>query len=217
VIVVVGNPAWNPGPPPGPGGRAASIGVAAAGAGARVELVGRIGDDAAGDALVAALTRAAVGHAALLRDPVRPTLLVAAPDAEDDDVTGGLGEAGDVPSAGPGSPGGPSLDGADVGLALRYLADFGVLVVADDAPARVLPACIEAAAYAGAHLVAVVAASDPMPDGLPPEATVLQAPDDAGEGFARLLGRYAAALDAGADPAAAFATATGDGWERPGA
>jgi len=217
VIVVVGNPAWNPGPPPGPGGRAASIAVAAADAGARVELIGRIGDDVAGDALVSALTRAAVGHAALLRDPVRPTRLVAAADAEDDDVIGGPEDVADPPAEEPRSPEGPTLAAADVSLGLRYLTDFGVLVVSDDAPVTVVPACIEAAAYAGAHLVVAVAASEPVPDGLPADATVLQAPHDAGGGFARLLGRYAVALDGGADPAAAFATATGDGWERPGA
>jgi hypothetical protein len=217
VIVVVGNPAWNPGPLPGPGGRAASIALAAAEAGARVELMGRIGDDAAGDALVIALARAAVGHAAVLRDPVRPTLLVAAPDAADDDVIGSLDQAGDPRPAGSASPGGPSLGPADVSLGLRYLTGFEVLVVADDAPAIVVPACVEAAAFAGAHLVVAVAASAPVPDGLPPDATVLQAPDDAGEAFARLLGRYAAALDGGVEPAVAFATATGDGWERPGA
>jgi hypothetical protein len=217
VIVVVGNPAWNPGPPPGPGGRAASIGLAAAEAGARVEIMGRIGDDTAGDALVIALAQAAVGHAAVLRDPVRPTLSVASADIVDDDVLGRPDEASDRRPAGSATPAGPSLGPADVSLGLRYLTGFEVLVVADDAPAAVVPACVEAAAFAGARLVVAVAASGPVPDGLPPDATVLQAPDDAGEAFARLLGRYAAALDGGVEPAVAFATARGDAWERPGA
>ncbi len=216
MIVVVGAPAWNPGPPPGPGGRAASIAVAAAEAGSRVELLGRIGDDPTGDALVIALSRAAVGHAALLRDPVRPTLLFAAADADEDDVVGSLEAVDGIRPAVARAPGGPSLEAADVSLGLRYLADFAVLVVGDDAPAPVIPACAEAAAFAGAQLVVVVASSDPVPGGLPVGATVLQAPDDGGEAFGRLLGRYAAALDGGADPAAAFTDATADGWEHPG-
>ena len=67
MIVVVGLPAWNPGPPPLPSGRACGIALAAAGAGANVEFMGRIGDDPAGDALLMALGRAGVGHAALLK------------------------------------------------------------------------------------------------------------------------------------------------------
>jgi len=215
VIVVVGTPAWNPGPPPGPGGRAASIALAAAEAGSRVELLGRIGDDPAGDALVMALSRSAVGHAALLRDPVHPTVLFVPADADEDDVVGPGAPDGPRPAvAGP--PDGPSLGAEDVSLGLRYLTDFDVLVVGDDAPAPVIPACVEAAAFAGAQLVVVIASSDPAPGGLPVGATVLLAPEGAGEAFGRLLGRYAAALDAGADPAAAFTDATADGWEHPG-
>jgi hypothetical protein len=46
---------------------------------------------------------------------------------------------------------------------------------------------------------------------------VLEAPvTDPDGAFADLVGSYAAALDAGADPAAAFAAVRG-AWERPGA
>ena len=207
MIVVVGTPAWNPGPPPGPGGRAASIALAAAEAGSRVELLGRIGDDPAGDALVMALNRSAV----------RPTVLFVPADADEDDVVGGPGSADSPRPAVASPPDGPSLGAEDVSLGLRYLTDFDVLVVGDDVAATVMPACVEAAAFAGAQLVVVVASSDAVPGGLPVGATVLQAPDDAGEAFGRLLGRYAAALDGGADPAAAFTDATADGWEHPGA
>lgn len=215
MIVVVGNPAWTDGPPPGPGGRASSIALAAAEAGARVEVIGRIGDDAAGNSLVMALTRAAVGHAALLRDPTRPTMVVAPLDADGEGALGASAVLDRPSTRGSGSPEGPILGPADVSLALRYLTGFDVLVVGDDAPAPVIPACVEAAAFNGARLIVAVAPSDPVPAGLPPDATVLQAPGDAGEAFGRLLGRYAAALDGGVDPAAAFATATGNGWERP--
>ncbi len=217
MIVVVGAPAWDPGPPPAPGGRAALVAIAAAEAGARVELLGRIGDDASGDALVVALTRAAVGHAALLRDPVLPTPRPVPTDADDEDVAGGVPEAGDPRPGGAVPPEGPGLEMADVSLGLRYLTGFDVLVVGDDAPAAVIPACVEAAAFAGSRLVVAVATAEEVPAGLPPDATVLQVPAGAGAAFARLLGRYAAALDGGADPATAFANATGDGWERPGA
>jgi hypothetical protein len=48
---------------------AGRVAVAAAGAGARVDLVGAVGEGAAGDATVVALGQAGVGHAALLRRP----------------------------------------------------------------------------------------------------------------------------------------------------
>ncbi len=215
MIVVVGLPAWNPGPPPLPAGRAAAIALAAAGAGARVELMGRVGDDAAGDSLVLALGHEGVGHVALLRDPARPTLIHPGPGTDGDELLeaaprNGHGGALDA------DRGGPRLEPADVALGLRYLTAFDVLVVGDDAPVDVIPACVEAAAFAGARLVVAVRLPGGVPDGLPEDATVLIAPDEDGEAFARLLGRYAAALDAGSEPGAAFAVAAGDGWERPG-
>ena len=48
-----------------------------------MELIGRAGDDPAGDAMLLALARASVGHVALLRDPARPTPIVA--DVSDDE------------------------------------------------------------------------------------------------------------------------------------
>lgn len=66
MIVVVGTPAWDPVDPAHPAGLACMIAMAAA-ADHAVELVGRTGDDAAGDELVLALSRAGVGHVALLR------------------------------------------------------------------------------------------------------------------------------------------------------
>ena len=78
MIVVVGTLAYRPaagGAPDGPAGRAAAIARAAVAAGAEVQVVGRIGGDAAGDALVVALGREGIGHTALLRDAVHPTPL----------------------------------------------------------------------------------------------------------------------------------------------
>lgn len=203
-----------------PAGRACSIALAAANRGARVELVGRVGEDAAGEALLLALARAGVGHAAVLRDPVHPTPVVApAPpddaDQEGDEDVSPLGEAG---PAVPPPPDGPRLEGADVDLAIRYLEPSGVMVVADDVPADALAAAVEAGRYAGTRLVVLLAGSGPgagtVPSGLPEDATVLVAPDaDDEDAFARLVGAYAAALDGGADASAAFEAAAAEGWE----
>ncbi len=216
MIVVVGLPAWNPGPPPLPAGRACGIALAAAGAGARVELMGRIGDDPAGDALLIVLGRAGVGHAALLRDPARPTLIRRVPETEGDELFEAALRNDHRPALDV-DEGGPRLEPADVELGLRYLSAFDVLVVDDDAPIDVIPACVEAAAFAGARLVVLVRSPGGTPDGLPEDATVLVAPEEDGEAFPRLVGRYAAALAGGSEPEAAFATVAGDGWERPGA
>jgi sugar/nucleoside kinase (ribokinase family) len=215
MIVVVGQPAWNPGPPPAAAGRAAAVALAAAEAGARVQLLGRIGDDPGGDALLLALTHAGVGHVALLRDAARPTHRVRSSAVDDDEqlATALVGGHGPAPEA---DDDGPRLEPADVALGLRYLTAFDVLVVGDDAPMTVIPVCVEAAAFAGARLVVAIRSADCVPDGLPEDATVLVAPDEDGEAFPRLLGRYAAALDGGASPEAAFAAVAGDGWERPG-
>ena len=109
---------------------------------------------------------------------------------------------------------GPVLDAADVSLGLQYLTAFGVLVVTDDVAAPAVPVAVEAAGFAGAHLVLLVS-GDPSSGAaaltLPPDATVLAVPADDEGAFATLVGAYAAALDFGAEPAAAFAGAVGDG------
>jgi hypothetical protein len=206
VIVVVGSPAWRDADPPGPAGLACGIASAAAARGRRVELVGRIGDDARGDSLVIALARASVGHAAILRDPSRPTALVAVAP-EPDEVTDEDPAHGAAPSTA------AQLEPADVSLALSYLTAFAVLVVTDDVPAQALSAAVDGAAFAGAHLVLLLATGTPPPDGLPESSTVLAVPDDAEAGaFGTVVGVYAEGLDAGLDPARAFRAAIGD-WE----
>lgn len=190
MIVVVGVPAWDDADEGRAGGRACEIAIAAAGAGSDVELVGRAGDDEAGDALLLDLATAGVGHAALLRDPARPTLRI--------------GTVGEV----------PELEPADVDLGLRYLTGFSVLVVTDDAPPAVLPACFEGASFAGARLVLAVPPGGDAPADVPSDATVVAAPVDDDGSFGHLLGRYAAGLDQGGSPADAFTAATGNSWER---
>ena len=212
MIAIVGIPAWRNAEPAGPAGRSCEIAIAASERGARVELVGRVGDDGAGDALMIALARAGVGHAAILRDPTQPTAVVAAlPDGEGE----ALAEA-PAPPALPMFAAGPRLEPADVELGLGYLTEFRVLVVADEVPVDALPAAIDAAAFAGAHLVLLVPPGRPVPPQVPPDATVLAAPDEADDGaFGALVGAYAAALDAGVDPAEAFAAALGGAWSAP--
>jgi hypothetical protein len=130
VIVVVGRPGLGAGA--GLSGRAAAIALAAAAAGSRVELVGSVGDDAAGNEVVVRLGRAGVGHAAVLRDPAGRTPIP---------------EATAAPL--------PRLDAADVGLGLGYLAACRVIVVAEPLPPDVQAAVREAADYHGAVLLSM--------------------------------------------------------------
>ena len=185
-----------------PDGLAAAIAIAAAGAGSRVELVARIGDDPPGDAVLIALAQAAVGHVAVLRDaarstPVRP-VEDGRSDLDDED------HAADASGAVDASEPAPTLDREDISLALRYLVDFRVLVAVHPPDAGVLEEVTAAAGYAGAHLVVVADPAAALPGEVPPDALVVTATDDA-EGVGEVLGRYAAAVDSGQEPAAAFA------------
>jgi hypothetical protein len=228
MIVVIGLPAYVESDDEGQaGGPAVDVAVAAHGAGGAVELVGKIGDDAAGDAVVLALGRAGVGHAALLRDPGRPTpILAAEPEPAE---AGGTAEAaegetaeGETAEAEPTAPvrlfplepdERAQLDAGDVALGLQYLNQAAVVIVAEPLAGAALAAVVEGAAFAGAALVAVVPAGGD-PGGLPAQATVLEAPPADDGSFARLVGIFAAGLDRGLPPAEAFAGAVeASGWE----
>ena len=163
----------------------------------------RLGDDPAGDAVLLRLAALGIGHVATLRDPARPTRSVPA-EAEPLDPD----PSSDAPDAGPTAEE-PTLDAGDVGLALSYLTDFRV-VVAIHPSDGVLAETVAAAAYGGAHLVVVRAGESPSPSdvALPTDALVLAAPLD-GTALGDPLGRYAAAVDAGEDPAAAYAATFG--------
>jgi ribokinase len=219
VIVIVGSPALQPGVPPRPAGRACAIALAAAQLGASIELVGRAGDDAAGDALMIALAKAGVGHVALLRDPARPTRLLDA-SVVPEGVTTWFEDEDDLPLAvghGTGSRDSfPNLDPADVDLGLRYLAGYSVVVVTDDVPRSVIPAATDAAAFNEAHLVVLTQEGTTIPDHVPATATVLGAPTaDPDDTFARLVAAYVVALDRGQPPGSAFQGALAAGWESP--
>ena len=186
--------------------------LAAAATGAAVQLVGKVGDDAAGDAVLIALAAGGVGHAAVLRDPAHETPVIAAPTPDADEALfADDGVAASLPPAD-----GLPLEAADVQLALRYLTDFRVLVVAAPLDEPTLAAALDAAAFASAHVVrldgAGAAASGDGGDDVP--TTSFEAPEHDEPAFATLVAGYAVALDAGRDPADAFSEATrGSAWE----
>ncbi len=174
-------------------GLSARVAAAAAAAGGRTELLGSVGDDPDGDGLAVELGRAGVGHAALLRDPAATT------------PRGGSDE-GQV----------PRLEAADIELGLRYLTDCRVLVIADRLESAALAAAINEARYHAARLVVINLAGGARlaETDLPADATVLEAPEEDAGAFARLVGRYAAQLDAGRGAAEAWQDALSDtGWE----
>ena len=228
MIVVIGSPLHRPGAvgqPSSAAGTAAGIAVAAAAAGRAVQLVGRVGEDAAGEATLLALGRAGVGHVATLRDPSHPTTVVPGiadradldPSASDADAelareaAGAELDDGQQPALVPGS----TLDREDLELALRYLDGFGVIVVAEALGADALVVVAEAAAYTGAVSVVLVPAGGSAPDP-PDQALVLEAPEVDPDGvFARTVGALAAALDSGTPPTEALAAiAAAQGWAR---
>jgi hypothetical protein len=188
---------------------AAGIARAAAAAGAEVQVVGKVGEDPGGEAVLLDLATALVGHVAILRDPSRPTPAAlpvphddmplfeeadAEPVASDDDETA--------------TTRGLSLEPADIELALRYLPDYRVLVIAEPLPAASLKVAFAAAGWNGAALVVIVPAGSTQP-AAGDDATVIEAPaDDPDDAFAGIVGAYAAAIDRGEEPAEAFATAS---------
>lgn len=207
MIVVIGQPALGrvDGEPVA-AGSAARIALAAAARGATVQLVAKVGEDADGEALVLALAQGHVSHVALQRDPAHATpRAVPADDALDP-------EEGLSPSEG--QAGGLALDAADVELALRYLTEFRVVVLADDLEPAAVRVAANATSWSNGTLIAVVGGGRPEPADLPPDAIVLGSPADDAEAFDALVGQLAAAIDAGGDPQAAFRELVGSaGWE----
>jgi hypothetical protein len=188
------------------GGVAARAAISAVEAGGSVQVVGRVGDGPDADGLLLALATGGVGHVAILRDPARATPLEPEPsldlDPSDDD---------------PAPPTGVrpiEIDAADVDLGLRYLTDYRVVVLVPPARPEVVAVVADAARWAAARLVVITDGADVPSPSLPSDAIVLAAPESDPDGaFATLVGRLAAALDAGADPASAFRDAIGDaGW-----
>jgi sugar/nucleoside kinase (ribokinase family) len=215
MIIVIGSPSvalGEPGQPSRAAGRSVDVARGAIDGGARVELVGKVGDDPAGDDLMLALADLGIGHAAVLRDHARPTPFV--PIIASGDIDEVLGEdAAMVPPAEPGAAR-PTVDAGDLDLALRYLTDHAVVVVAEPLDADALAVLRADAGYADAHLVLIIEPGSPL-DRLSDGLTVLEAPDSDPDGvFGRTVGRFAAALDQGRPGAEALEQATaGAGWQ----
>jgi hypothetical protein len=227
VIVIVGSPAALP---VGQGivaaGLSAEIARAAAAGGAAVQIVGRVGEDAAGDEVLLSLAAVGIGHVAMLREPGRPTPTAtptggssASPDgpALGEELLDGVDllDTDRPPADGDGAapPAGLSLDAGDLELALRYIPDYRVLVVAADLDAAALEAVVAAAGWSGAHLIVVLPEGTSAP-AIPDGATALLRPATDPDGaFAAMVSSYAVALDRGDEPRAAFATAQrAGGW-----
>jgi hypothetical protein len=196
-------------------GMAAGIARAAAAAGSEAQLVGKVGEDPGGDAVLLDLAAALVGHVAILRDPSRPTPAARPPLPEEPDP---FDEADGEPAAAHDQgtvtqQDGLSLEPADIELALRYLPDYRVLVIAEPLPEASLRVALAAAGWNGAALVVIVPAGSTQPSA-GADATVIEAPaDDPDDAFAGIVGAYAAAIDRGEEPAEAFATASSSvGW-----
>jgi sugar/nucleoside kinase (ribokinase family) len=199
-----------------PGGLAAGVAAAAAAHGGAVEAITKVGDDPDGDALLLGLARRGVGHVAVLRDAAHRTPVRSVrPDYEDPagpiEPSNESTAVDDPPPDATGHAGSdaPGLEAADVGLALRYLTDYRVIVTTHAAPAIVAEAAA-AADWAAAHLVVVTTPEEAPPAALPASAVVVESADDdeADSALASRLGAYAARVDGGADPGSAFAELT---------
>jgi hypothetical protein len=215
MLVVVGSPSARIA---GPGdlaaaGSASEIARHAALAGGAVQLVGRVGDDPAGDAVLLDLAAHGVGHVAVLRSAGASTPLATpgAIDGADDEIAAAaLEEPATPPET---TAGGLPIDAADLELALRYLPDYRVIVVASGLDAPAMATVVAAAGWSGARLV-VLDDGAAATDALPPDATVLAQPLEADTAFAAVVARYAVELDRGTEPGAAFAAASSAvGWQ----
>jgi hypothetical protein len=194
-------------------GMSSRVALSAAGAGRAVQIVGRVGDDPTADAVVLDLARGGVGHVALLRDGTRATPLEPAePDGtEVDDADDGTTFATPDPDA---TAGGPALEAADVELGLRYLTEFAVLVIAEPVDGATSAVVAEAAGWGDARLIVILPHDVSVPDRLSADAVVFEAPETDPDGvFAAFVGHFAAGLDDGVEPEAAFrGSLVSDGW-----
>jgi hypothetical protein len=199
------------------GGTASRVALAAARLGRTVQLVGKTGDDSTADGVVLDLARGGVGHVALLRDPGRATRLeTVVPDTLDEESGEEDPDAGDAEA--PSNQRGPALEAADVELGLRYLTDFAVVVLAEPADPQTIAVVADAARWGDARLILVLRAGETVPDGLPGEVTVFESPQSDPDGaFADLVGTFAASIDQGTEPGAAFRSSiASDGWTEAG-
>jgi hypothetical protein len=212
MLVVVGSPSARivAGGSLRAGGLASEIGRVAAGAGAAVQLVGRVGDDPVGDAVLLDLAAHDVGHVAVLRSAGASTPVATPTPMGDEEIGGAALEEPDAPTETMSA--GLPIDAADLELALRYLPDYRVIVVAPGLDAPAIATVVAAAGWSGARLVVLDDGATPTGP-LPPDATLLAQPLEADTAFAAVVARYAVELDRGTEPGAAFAAASSAvGW-----
>jgi hypothetical protein len=179
-----------------------------------IVVVGRPRLDESG-ALADSAGRVAVAAAA---SGARVDVVGAVPDgAAGDETVVALGRAGIGHAAllrRPGSGDVRPLDRGDVELGLRYVPECRVLVAAEPLEHGALAAAVDAAAYHGAALIALVRGGAAAPLGLPESATVLELPDEDEGAFTTLVGRYAAGLANGRGAQDAWQAAVGEtGWQ----
>ncbi len=223
MIVVIGRPVLHAtADVPTATGSAARIALTAAARGATVQLLGKVGEDAEGEAVLLALARGGVGHVALLRDAAHrtPRLVETPEDATGLDADGDDETADPTPHLEPADPAmRPTLDVGDVELGLRYLTEFRVIVATEPLDGDLARVVSDAAGWSSATLIALVADGAAEPDPVPEDAILLQAPAADREGaFDHLVGELAAAIDAGTEPRQAFRDLVAvDGWEPAGA
>jgi hypothetical protein len=149
------------------------------------------------------LNRLGVGHVAMLRDAAHQTAIAGdgsstelergldpEPDAAADTMTAAITES-------------PTLDGADVGLALRYLPELAVIVAVHQ-PADVLREAAAASRWAETTFIVVVPPNETAPDFLADGVLVVAAEAAAESGPGAAIGRYAAAIDQGSPAQRAF-------------
>lgn len=141
MIVVIGTlSARAEGSTYGLGNYAATAALALAAAGEPVEMVSKVGVDAAGEAVITKLAAAGIGHVALIRDGALATAV---------DGTGSL-----------------EMDAADLQLALRYLTSFDAVLLVDPVDDSVVSTVLDACTYVGARLV-VTRPEGSTPAGVP--------------------------------------------------
>ena len=201
------------------GGTASRVALAAAGLGRTVQLVGKTGDDPTADGVVLDLARGGVGHVALLRDSARATPLEAITTRRDRRTPSPRTTRTDGGASPPPTPPGPALEAADVELGLRYLTDFAVVVLAEPADPATIAVVADATRWGEARMVLVRrrpgrrsrTACPATSSSSRPRRPI---PDGA---FADLVGAFAAALDEGTEPGAAFRSSiASDGWTEAG-
>jgi len=218
VIVVIGSPtALKKGKRIWPAGRSVAVADAARTAGAEVQLVGKVGDDMAGDAIVIELGRRQIGHSALARSESGLTPAATAPaepeELDEEAATDATVEPADDLQA-PEATAGLPLEAEDLKLALGYLPEIRTIVVAAPLADDAAKVVVDSAEYHEAAVVALV-----EPDAKAPKAfgtaIVLQSSSGPGEVFDRLVGAFAARLDQGEQPGVALRdVVAAGGWER---